>query len=792
MPSDTASRRLVESEWDSAEKLARFLVANMTVDQKKGLVRGVGWTAYSKDPRYYIGSIPAIPQLGIPSINMQDGPQGFRTSDRRLVGTVTAWPCQLAVGATWDAELARAYGEALGEEFRSKGANVILGPGVNIARVARNGRNAEYLTGEEPLLGARLAAAYVRGVQSRGVAVSVKHFVANAQETNRNTVDARISRRALHEVYYVPFEAAIRAGAASVMCSYNLVNGEHACGDAEVLVDLKVTLGFRGWVMSDWWAVRDAGAHMLVDQEMPGSPAGKYPAYFTDATLANATAAAAGRRVPCDARYGSRLDAMATRIISGMMRAGAFAHPKCTVGCDCEAKMYTSNAVTPAHTALSRRIAAESIILLKNGPDRPALPLGGAGTATSNRSRPLTVAVVGSACSARHRIDTETADWRARDYYVVGGSGRVVAREGDVLSIRQALEAVASLRVVASATDLIADAEAAAVGADAVIACGGASATESIDRETLRLDQHEFLTEVAERFGARRRRERRLYWPSSSSASSSSGAPRPPLIVLAMAPGAILTTPWAADADAVALMLLGGAQTAPAWRRVLLGEANPSGRLPVTLPLSEGDVVPPCAGSPCFHTEGLHVGWRALQGRDVAFAFGHGLSYTDFEYRFAAPHARALGTHACAQVHAVASNNRTAATGGAGGGATAAAAAAAAAAGAPEDDDVPVMHVAVSVRNVGRSAGREVAQLYLAYPGDAGEPPLVLRGFAKTDVLAVGGAETLSFGLTRRDLSVWDDVATPQGRWRVAPGTFGVHVGASSRDLRLSCAFEVV
>ena len=116
-----------------------------------------------------------------------------------------------------------------------------------------------------------------------------------------------------------------------------------------------------------------------------------------------------------------------------MMRAGAFAHPKCTVGCDCEAKMYTSNAVTPAHTALSRRIAAESIILLKNGPDRPALPLGGAGTATSNRSRPLTVAVVGSACSARHRIDTET-DWRARDYYVVGGSGHVVAREGDVLN----------------------------------------------------------------------------------------------------------------------------------------------------------------------------------------------------------------------------------------------------------------------------------------------------------------------------------------------------------------------
>eukprot|EP00900_Chrysochromulina_parva_P012302 jgi/Chrpa1/21072/Chrysochromulina_OHIO_Genome00000625-RA len=320
--------------WLVLPPTARGLVSNMTFEEKASLVRGVGWSEWSFEEGYYVGSVPAVPRLRIPSINMHDGPQGFRTTDRRIVGSVTSWPClshpsapadegaprlherasrldvgctvcspQLAVGATWNVALAHSYGAALGAEFRAKGANVILGPGVNLARVALNGRAAEYISGEEPALGAAMGSAYVRGVQSQGVAAVVKHFAVNNQETLRTETDVIVSERALWEVYYAAFEACVEAGVASVMCSYNKINGEHACGSPRLLArDLKRTMRFAGWVMSDWWAVRSASA------------------------------------VPC------------------------------TVGCDCAAKLYATDATSAEHTALSRRVAAASIVLLKNEP----------------------------------------------------------------------------------------------------------------------------------------------------------------------------------------------------------------------------------------------------------------------------------------------------------------------------------------------------------------------------------------------------------------------------------------
>lgn len=163
---DVRSRRLSQTE---AHARAWELTRRMTLAEKMRMVVGVGWRQYAAQPGFYVGNIPAIPHLGVPSINMQDGPQGFRTLDARLVGTVTAWPCMLAVGATWDAGLAREYGAGLGREFKTKGANVILGPSVNVHRVPRNGRNGEYLSGEEPLLGAVLGAAVVRGASALDV-----------------------------------------------------------------------------------------------------------------------------------------------------------------------------------------------------------------------------------------------------------------------------------------------------------------------------------------------------------------------------------------------------------------------------------------------------------------------------------------------------------------------------------------------------------------------------------------------------------------------------------------------
>ena len=255
---------------EDAASAAHALAAKLTAQEQLRLIQGVGWSGWELLQNYYVGSMFAIPRLGIPSIRMQDAGQGFRTIDARNVGRVTAWPCLLGVAATWDAALTRRFAAAVGEEFRVKGANMILGPSVNVHRIARNGRNAEYLSGEDPALGSVLTGAYVEGVQSAGVAATAKHFVLNSQETNRNSESSDASDRTLWEVYYPPFEAAVRAGAAAVMCGYNKVNGTHACGDAHILIDhLREQMGFEGFVMSDWWAVHDEKAAAAgVDQNL--------------------------------------------------------------------------------------------------------------------------------------------------------------------------------------------------------------------------------------------------------------------------------------------------------------------------------------------------------------------------------------------------------------------------------------------------------------------------------------------------------------------------------------------
>ena len=191
---------------------------------------------------------------------MQDAAQGFRTSSKSIVGTVTSWPSSLHIAASWDADLAEEWGRALGAEHRSKGANVILGPSVNVHRVPRGGRNAEYISGESPHLGSVMASSYVRGVQTQGVVAMVKHFALNSQETNRNGVNSVCDERTMFEVYYPPFKAAIDAGVGAFMCSYNLVNGTHSCGNKDLLTrDLKERMNFTGMVSSDWWAVHAPG-----------------------------------------------------------------------------------------------------------------------------------------------------------------------------------------------------------------------------------------------------------------------------------------------------------------------------------------------------------------------------------------------------------------------------------------------------------------------------------------------------------------------------------------------------
>ena len=676
---------------------------HLTLEEKAGLLQGYGWSGYTQGEGHYSGNVRGVPRLGIPSINMQDAGQGFRTSPPDIIGTVTSFPSALAAAASWDRNLVHRYAATIGKEFKMKGANVVLGPAVNVHRVPRNGRNAEYLSGEDPYLGSVLTAEYVKGIQSEGVAACVKHFVLNNQETRREETSVEVEERPMFEVFYPPFAAAVAAGAASVMCSYNKVNGQYACGASRILNDhLRGVLGFRGFVMSDWWATHDSVASRNgVDQELPGTQH-----LFDRWKLENEDA---------------DIDAMARNVLTGMFSSGAWDNgPHCTPGQNCSFLLYQRDATSHEHDAVAREVGRNGGVLLKN--EENVLPL----------HKGVKVALVGSACSADF-VEPWQA-WNAGDYYSIGGSGRVIAHESDRWDVERGLQDAKQSgeisELIVYRGDDVDDALEVASDADVMIACGGSSTTEGTDRDTLELAEHDFLVSLASKVAM----DVRL----------------PRLVVVALAPGSIVTRGWSEAANSVLLLFLSGQATGLAAADLLLGRVNPSGKLPVTLPLHEDDMLEPCWADTCKYDENLSVGWKGLIGRDVSYAFGHGLSYTQFRYAWE-------------------NDQPTRVVASPGG-------------------ELPSLTLRIIVTNVGNTSGSECAQLYLAYPATSGEPPLVLRGFEKTAVLQPGKADVLSFDLFARDLSVWDVRA---GSWKRAPGTFKAHVGASSRDLRLEHSFVV-
>jgi beta-glucosidase-like glycosyl hydrolase len=532
---------------DVEERVAT-IVASLTRQEKLELVNGVGWDQWDIRDGYYVGdgariarhrrdasstagrshrliraqvgNLVGAPAKGLPAFKMHDAGQGFRTHDPRVVGTVTSWPCALALASTFDRKQVTAFATAAATEFRAKGANVILGPGLNVHRVARGGRNAEYLSGEDPVLGAELASTYVEAFQSKGIMTVAKHFGFNQQETRRNTYDALVPPEA-KELYYTPYKGAIEAGCLAVMCAYNKLNGHHACASDELLeTDLRDRMAFRGFVVSDWAAAHQY--HAGLDVAMPGSavddsgdPRGWYSAERLD-VLDEAS-----------------LDAHVSRVVRAAASVPGFLEESGCVPGSCQEELYATNATSSEHRALARDLAADSVVMLKN---EGVLPLK-----TGSK-----IAVVGGACAAVHDAETLMKRWDLGDYYVVGGSGRVVAAR--ITSVLDALRADGADIVGVSGDDLDA-ARAAAASADVVVACGGAATTEAADRASLRLDNHDFLTALVD-------------------------AADRPVVLVALAPGAIVLPQ--ADAAAAALVcFLCGEATGLAIADVLLGRKEP-------------------------------------------------------------------------------------------------------------------------------------------------------------------------------------------------------------------------
>jgi beta-glucosidase len=817
---------------------ARDVVAGLPVTTKVRLLTGSDSWRTQGDPG-----------MGLRPMVTSDGPAGVRGTVRDERHPSSSLPCPSALGATWDEDLVERLAEALGAEARSKGVDILLAPTVNLMRTPLGGRGFEFFA-EDPVLTARLAAGYVRGLQSTGVAATVKHYVANDSETGRRAYDARISETVLREMYLVPFEACVReAGAWLVMAGYNKVDGNPMTENLRLLRDvLKNEWGFDGVVISDWGAALTtyATAAATLDLCMPG-PEGPWADQLTravdDGTVSEEL---------LDDKV-IRLLRLARRVGAyGDFLGGAIAH-SAPVGGAGEAR--AARLVDPG---LLRTATADSFVLLRN--EDGALPLktaglrrvavigpnaaypviqggGSAGVAVVSVSTPagaLRAALAGSAevvtavgcttwitlpepplgslrdpvtgehgvrleftdgdgvvLAAEHRESANLTWWETPCGVGWGEPGRVVltaifradsgaeyefgvagvggltltadgvtlidgrtavpedpveamTRPGELRAVRR-LEAGADVALrlefrpaadgagplsvrlglvpVADDETLLAEATAAAGAADvAIVVVGSAELTESegFDRATLALPgrQDELVRRVAAANG-------------NTIVVVNSGMP--------------VLTPWAGEVTAIIHAWLPGQAFGDALADVLLGAAEPGGRLPVTLPVAEADApvlhAKPEADGSLQYTEGLLVGYRGYDahGTRPQYPFGHGLGYTSWAYE---------SLDCAADV--------------AGG----------------ED-----FEVAVTIRNVGHRPGKEVIQAYLAQASPVpGRPHRVLAAFAVVRA-AAGEQVTARLTIPARAFARYDEALAG---WIQTGGWWAVLAGRSSRDLPLS------
>ncbi len=676
---------------------ARFdipaLLAELTVAEKAALVSGSGfwWTR-------------KIERLGIPSVMVSDGPHGLRkqNTDGDHVGLgssvpATCFPTASALGSSWDIDLARQVGVAIGEEARGQDLAVVLGPGINIKRSPLCGRNFEYLS-EDPLISGEMGAAMVHGIQSQGVGTSLKHYAVNNQENDRLRVSAEVDDRTLREIYLAGFERVVRSAQPwTVMCSYNRINGVYASQDPWLLTDvLRGEWGFDGLVVSDWGAVDDPAAAVAagLDLEMPstgGASAAKVLAAVEAGTITEAV---------LDIAVG-RLLQLLERSLPGVEATDTF---------DAE-----------AHHRLARTVAQDCAVLLKNeGGLLPLVPSEGS------------VAVIG--------------EFARSPRFQGAGSSKVNPTKVDdaLTALREelAVDFAAGFGIddpKADTAALLAEAVELARGARTVVLFLGLPASyesEGYDRDHMDL-------------------------PADQVAVLEAVAAVNDRVVVVLANGSVVSAAgWADHAGAILEGWLGGQAGGGAIADLLLGAANPSGRLAETMPLRLAD-------NPVFlnfpgedrrvrYGEGIYVGYRYYDAvdRDVSYPFGHGLSYTTFAYSDLTvtnlvsepgdPATRWLGA--------------------------------------------PRVAVSITVTNTGSVAGKEVPQVYVGAAGaSVARPVRELKAFAKVS-LAPGEAKTVSFTLCERDLSYW---STRANGWVLEGGLFEVAVGASSRDLRLATSVTV-
>lgn len=701
------------------------VIAAMTQEEKVYLLMGLGennWTNPATGPKTVIiageaGLTWGIPRLGITQTVLTDGPAGLRIDAHpeglNFTRFCTAFPTATALASTWNTELVENVGKAMGNEVLEYGSDVLLSPAINIHRNPLSGRNFEYYS-EDPVIAGKMGAAMVRGVQSNGVGTSLKHFVANNIETNRKTINAVISQRALREIYLRGFEIVVKeAQPWTVMTSYNRLNGFYTSENPDLTSTiLRNEWKFDGLVMTDWWAGADAVAQVNAGNDflMPGCYQREELLYALKHKLISEQV----------------MDQNLARILKFIMRTPRF-----------KGYEYSNKPDLKAHLQISKNAATEGMVLLKN--DKNTLPFkniktvalfgktsyryiaGGTGSGEVNYdyantinegfekngykvSKPLEIIY-------KQFIDSVTkAPTKENRKFVVDFHAELpLAKEQIISQVKNTNIAIIT------------------IGRN-----GGEGWERKLSEFNLTDTEKELIKNTTEAYHAAGKK----------------------VIVVLNVGGVVATADWRNYPDAILLAWQTGQEGAGAIVDILNGKVNPSGKLPMSFPITYSDV--PSAkcfpGEPAdnpvnaIYKEGIYVGYRYYDTFKVptAYEFGYGLSYTKFEY----------------------SNMQL---------------------GSKEfTNDIAVK---LTIKNTGKTAGKEAVELYLHAPGVELEKPVQeLKGFAKTRLLKPGESQELSFTLDTRSLASFQ---TDISSWVAEKGDYEVRIGASSKDIRLTSGFTL-
>lgn len=653
------------------------IISKLSLDEKIALLTGRNsWETYE------------VKRLGIPSIRVSDGPHGLRREaidDKGKVFTYESicFPTSSALAATWNTELVERIGEAIGEECQSNGVDIIMAPGTNIKRTPLCGRNFEYFS-EDPYLAGELSAAYITGIQSNGIGTAIKHFAGNNQEYDRFNISSDIDIRALREIYLKPFELAIKKSAPwSVMCAYNRLNGIY-CSENEFLLSkiLKEEWGFDGFVISDWGAVHNKCNALKagLDLEMPYSEKNN-------------------AQLKKDYEDGKINDEIIDMALENILKA-IFKTVK-------NRKKRISKYNIEKHRALAKEAASEAVTLLKNVDG--ILPLD------NNNIKSITV--VGQL--AEFPMIQGGGSSKVEPLNVTSPLESIRANAGDI-KVKYCATIKNDIPIVHKLNETLEDVE----NSDVAVIFAGQQhliETESYDRTEIRLEpvMEDIICKIAHR--------------------------NPNTVVVIQAGSVIDMSYWINSVKSVVFAWFTGQEGGSALADILFGKSNPCGKTAETFPLTIEDTPSygtyPGNGTASWYQEGIMVGYRYYDtfDREVLFPFGHGLSYSEFEY----------------------SDLRITPV---------------------EVNEHDGLEVYFKLKNTGKLKGKETAQVYLRQVAPyVLRPYKELKAFEKIE-LEPGETKEVKINMPPEAFAYYNININD---WHIQGGSYQILVGASSRDIRL-------